>query len=489
MPEALTYDPDDKTLRDAADKEYKARQAAHDKAADWYDGVIPNTLAIRPNRTPGGSPINNNVKLNLFAKRVDRRRDFLFKWFPQLDIDDTPGESDAEKWLRDAWEWNRAATLWGLAVQNGAFSGQVYMRVMPVREGRDLYPRAILLSNVITFWQADDVDTPLWYEVRYGVGKISYRQDIVDLSLTSEQRPVWAIRTYQKQGDLGSWEQVAEETIWDYLLGPIVSWQHWPRASRCYGAGEFGDIDLNLAVNRIMSLGNAVIRNHAFPKTILAGAEAGDLVEIAPDELWTLPKDAQVFNLEMQSDLSAILNYIDRLTADYNTQGRTVDVAGGPADFSSITNLAIKVSFMPQEDANEILKRQYGAALVEVSQRLQMLAGQPYEVSPKVIWKAALPESKAETAQVVTTEDQLGIASKETQATQMGLDWQQEQERKRLEGEQGGATVPGQPGQVQPGGVNPFTPAEQAALLKFYQDMKAATPAGGDGAGGGNAGA
>jgi hypothetical protein len=429
MPPANKYDPDDKDIRHEADDERLKRETIYQKAAAWYDGDIPDVLKVKRNPTTGKA-VNNNVKVNMFAKRLDRRRDFLFKKFPRLDMDDVPAESEAEKWLRQAWEWNKAATLWGLAVQNGGFTGQGYLRLLEPRLKRDKYPRCILLSNIITFWQADDVDTHLWYEIYYKVGKTLFRQDIVDLAAVDLAERGWGIYQYERaEGDKNAWEKSGEPQLWDYDLGPIVSWQHWPRASRCYGAGEFGDIQLNESVNRIMSLANAVIRNHAFPKTIVAGAEASQLTEIEPGGMWTVPKDAQVFNLEMQSDLSAILNFVERLSADYNTQGRTVDVAGGPGDFAAITNLAIKVSFMPQEDANEILKRQYGNAIVEASKRLQMLADQPYEVDPKVVWEAALPESKLEIAQVVTVEDTLGLASKETQTTQMGLDFQQEQQR------------------------------------------------------------
>jgi hypothetical protein len=289
----------------------------------------------------------------------------------------------------------------------------------------------VLLSNVVTFWQADDVGTPLWHEIYYEVGQRCYRQDIVDLAAAGLADSGWGIYFYEK-GQQKGWERTGE-SLWPYSLGPIVTWQHWPRAGRFYGAGEFGDIQLNTAINRILSLGNKVINNHAFPRT-MTDADPGQMqANNDVDTLWHVPKGAQVWNLEMQTDLSAILNYVERLSADYNTQGRTVDVAGGPADFSSVTNLAIQVSFMPQVDANEILRRQYGWAIVETSKRLQMLAGQDYSVDPRIVWSAALPEDRAAIAQVVLTEDQLGIASKETQATQFGLDWSQEQERMRQE--------------------------------------------------------
>jgi hypothetical protein len=461
MPPAISYAPADMDLMRAADDEHKKRESVRQRAEAWYDGRIPDVLQTE--RTPRGAAINNNVKINLFGKRCDRRRDFLFKLFPQLDIDDAPEESTNEKWLREAWEWNRAATLWGLALLNGAFTGQVYMRFMEAREGRDLYPRALLLPDVITFTQADDVETHLWYSQYYKVGKKLFRQDFVDLALNKLADRGWGLYLYVKNSDnRQGWQEVYEaRDLWDYDLGPIITWQHWPRTGRCYGEGEFGDIDLNTAVNRIMSLGNAVIHNHAFPKTIVAGGQMPEKVPTGPANVWNVPKDTQVYNLEMQSDLSAILNFVERLTADYNTQGRTVDVAGGPADFSSITNLAIKVSFTPQDDANEILRRQYGGALVEGSRRLQMLAGQLHDVAPKVIWKTALPESKAEVSQTVLVEDQLQLASKETQATQMGLDWLKEQKRKEDEA-----------AQAQGMAVGAFGADEQAKLLAFYDTLK-----------------
>lgn len=440
------YQPDEKDLRQESGKEIKVRETAHSAAQSWYDGEMPNTIPLQENRKTGAK-IDHNVKLNLFAKRMDRRRDFLFKLFPELQIDAadeadqdddvvSPDDTTAEDWLEKAWDWNKAHTLWGLALLNGGFTGQVYMQTLEPRPNRDKYPRCILLSNIITVWQADDVDTHLWYEKYYRVGSTEYRQDIVDLQAVGEADRGWRIYTYkraastmQSVADDTKWMKV-DEAEWSYDLGPIVTWQHWPRASRCYGAGEFGDIALNTSVNRILSLGSKVLHNHGYPKTVGTGFSAKKLEETSVDGFMTIDSaEAKVYNLEMQSDLSALLNLYKELKEGYNSQGRTVDIEGGPADFANITNLAIKVSFMPQDDANEILKRQYGYGIIETSKRLQMLGKQAYQTDPIIQWKPALPESKTEVALVVEAEDKLQLASKETQATQLGLDWMQEQER------------------------------------------------------------
>lgn len=473
------YTPDDPDLRSEADKEYLALQVAHQKPQAWYNGEIPDVLAIKRNPKTGLA-VDNNIKLNLFAKRLDRRRDYLFKIFPDLDSAD-------KEWLAAAWAYNKAPTLWGLALLNGGFVGQVYMQCMEPRPGRDPYPRCILLSNVTTVWQADDVETHLWYEKHYRVGKNDFRQDIVDLAILGLGSG-WRIYQYVKPITAGTWDPVGAPVDWPYDLGPIVTWQHWPRAASCYGAGEFGDIHLNTAVNRMMSLGNAIFRNHAFPKTITDSPASALVAANDVDSLWHVPAGSNVWNLEMQSDQGALLTFVEKLTNHYNAQGRTVDIEGGPADFTNITNLAIKVSFMPQDDANEILKRQYGYGIVETSKRLQMLGGQDYASDPLITWKTALPESKLEIAQVATTEDTLGLASRETLATQLGLNWAQEQERLRSEQ----ATmpppppppaIPGAPRMNAPAirgarlpatqalAVNPITPEELANVAAMHRRM------------------
>lgn len=420
MPPAMSYTPNDKDLRDDALSERNTRMMAHAKAQDYYDGNHKRPLRF------GGNMPDLNVIVNLFGMRVDRRRDFLFPDFPiiELDSDDDSDNAD-EQWLRLAWDANNGAVLAGEMAMAGALDGHVYVRIMP--PDRSEFPRLKLVGNAITFWQADDVDIALWHELSWQVGKTYYRQDMLDLDALG-MGAGWQIIQYRSDNGL----QWSLQSIidWRYDVPPIINWQHWPRSDKYYGKSEASDLPLNDSLNRVLSQANAILRNHAYPKTVATGVTAAKVQPTAVDSFWAIENDnAKVFNLEMHSDLSAILNMADRLTDHYHAQGRTVVLKGNPADFARLTNLAIGAVFMDASTANETLRRQYGKALSQLTCAMLAMDGRKSDYKPILKWTDALPNNELEQAQIVQVQRNLGLISQESAAAEMGLDWATEQQR------------------------------------------------------------
>ena len=452
MPAAMSYTPNDDHIREAAQSERLTRETAANKAVAYYRGQHAKPLKKNP-REP-----DLNVVMNLFKMRIDRRRDFLFPALPDIELgDDTDTAATAdETWLDQAWASNGGAVLAGKMVLDGSRFGHVYVRMLPPG-ARGIFPRVRLLNNIITFWQADDVATPLWHEVQWTVGKITYRQDILDLE-TLGMGSGYEIRQYQAaQNNTGKGEGWSADGViaWPYDTPPIIDWQHWPEERIYYGSGEDGDLDLNDAVNRVLSQANAVIRNHAFPKTIATGVSAGKVeVATAIDSFWTIQNpNAKVYNLEMQSDLTAIMNMANALKEAYTSQGRVVLLSGQPSEFARLTNLAVRTVFMDMINANNTLRSTYGSGIKRICEAMLTMAGRDAGYDVTLNWDDALPENDLEQAQVIQLLRGMGLISKQTSAGEIGLDW--EQETARMEDEDDGNAALLQK-LIRTGGNSPF---------------------------------
>ncbi|MCC7206579.1 MAG: hypothetical protein IT323_04695 [Anaerolineae bacterium] len=143
MPPALDYRPDDRALRQAAEDELRSRRETHTLAWRYYRGEHRRCRLTRP-----GEP-DDNVVINLVRQTVDRTVAFLAPDFPGIELD-LAAETDAERWLREAWAQAGSARLLARMARQGCLDGHVFVRVLP----GEPYPRLVLLdaANVIAFW-------------------------------------------------------------------------------------------------------------------------------------------------------------------------------------------------------------------------------------------------------------------------------------------------------------------------------------------------
>ncbi len=419
MPAATTYwtfDSADRELLQAAEDERKARAQLHARNLAYYDGDHRKPLKVR-------GYADNNVILNLAGQAVDRTVAFLFPDMPTLELDaDTTTTDSDEIWLSQAWKANGGPVLLANTALAGALDGHVFLRVIP----DDPYPRIVLLNGatVLAYWDADDLSRLLWYEIAYSRRGQTVRQDIV-YQPESER---WLITDYVYTA--GKWQISGMPTPWPYPLGPVIDFQHLPRPHRYYGQHELAHASLNDAVNKVASDVKAILRTHASPRTIGTGVQASAVQETAIDSFWAIPNEsARVYNLEMASDLASSMAFMQFLADSFLAQSRVSMLRGGPDQFKNITNLGIKAAFLDMIAKNEVLRRQYGGGIAEISKRLLMIGGRAFNVEPVIRWPSALPISEVEAAQVAQSELAMGVLSRETAAGKLGLDWKQESAR------------------------------------------------------------
>mgnify|MGYP001191795006 FL=1 len=396
MPAISQYDPQRKAFRVLADDELHQRRSKIAKNRAYYDGDHPHQL----------TDTRDNITLNLCKQAIDQTVSFLIPSMPNFELNDQPNRNDRETWLMTCWERNGGASLVHQMALNGALAGHVFARIIPNKP----YPRIVPLNpaNVIVWWRADDFQTILGYEVRWEAPEGRYRQDVY------KEGNIWIVRDYaqphptKRRGLTSSydWELVIETRL---KYPPIISWGHLPALNHHYGRDELGDLlNLNIHINKVASDIKSILRYHAYPTTVGTGFSAKDVQETRIDGFLTIPdKEARVFNVEMQSDLSSSLALLDRLEAHFLGISRVVMMRPDADAFRGMTNLGIRTAYLPMLMKNEQLRRAYSHGLRQLCEVLLTFCPHPApdaDESVRVFWADPLPKDRAEQVELVLKE-------------------------------------------------------------------------------------
>lgn len=191
-------------------------------------------------------------------------------------------------------------------------------------------------------------------------------------------------RTYKRITDdvVEIWENGAKVTSDKNPYG-FINILHWPNLLiPFYFYGE-SDINSDLikivdAINEKASNINSIINYHETPITVIIGAKANN-IPVGANRVWGgLPKDAQVFNLSLNSDLSASLSYIALLKKSFHEISGIPERAfgGEVGGISNTSSVALHVEYMP------LLERLYikRALLAKGLSKLNSMALKVYAV-------------------------------------------------------------------------------------------------------------
>lgn len=451
MPQAMSYIPP--TRRNEREKlsgpmndELRQLSERYEKSEKYYKGKHPKSLIVEPD-----DPYDDNIVINVLKGALDRTLSFLFPSMPTFQFDtDSDGETEEERFIRDAWVQNGGAFFISKVSMNGAKLGHNFVRILPPTRNNP-YPRLVGIrpGTIIVYWKADDMDTPIWYEQRWSVGDDEYLVDYInEADFAPEGQPEqWRIVQYTRRHS-NEWTLQKEE-IWPYYYGPIVDWQHLPEANEYYGRQETTDdqLALNRAINKVASDINRILRFHAFPKTVGTGLEAGDVKGTAIDGFYATPNEkANIYNLEMKSDLASSMNMLNFLNDTFLSQARVVIMKGTVKDFQRVTNTGIRAVFLDMIAKNQLLRWSYGTALQEISRRMLMVAGKDASRRPDIVWDDPLPQDDTEAINNLAIEIQQRLVSRETASKYRGYTW--DEELKRMEKESALEYLQPQPGSV-----------------------------------------
>jgi hypothetical protein len=171
-----------------------------------------------------------------------------------------------------------------------------------------------------------------------------------------------------------------------------------------------------------------IIRYHAHPQTVVSGAGQSD-IKSEPGKAFFLPdKEAKAYNLEMTSDLGSSFNFLQFMREALFSITQTVDISSFGDKLGQLTNFGLKVLYQDALARLHTKQELYGDALVEINRRLSVM-NSVGDNGGKVVWPEILPVNDSEELKLLQQKIDMGIISKQTAASEQGVDWEEEQKR------------------------------------------------------------
>lgn len=430
MPAAIAYPLDQTTqearaLDDIYTKEHDSRLAVIDRAWAYYQGNMLPPLKIE------SDGVNDNVLLPKVSEIADKLRSFLLGDGVQFDTDPTTeGRGEMDEILDSIWQANQGKRLLSQLALSGILAGHCWVQVVPV-EGKP--PRLINVDPraASAFWDAGDIGRVLWYRLQYQAGGVERRTDYVHSSALGTAGEQWYQFVYQRErAGMATWQETQSPLTLEFL--PLVDWQNSGLPFAYYGINDISmALALNDSINLIASDYARILKHHSSPRTIGIGMQAADVVGSAVGGFYTVDKpssEANIYNLEMASDLSSAYTYLQFLIGEAWNSGRMVDPSTVKDTIGQLTNFAMKVLYQDALAKTADKRELYGEGLGKVSRTALLAAGYTPPERVVVTFPDVLPEDPA---MVTTLQSELAakIISKQTYREIRNYDQDKEEAR------------------------------------------------------------
>lgn len=180
-------------------------------------------------------------------------------------------------------------------------------------------------------------------------------------------------------------ELMTEEMIEEYVndecissrpnpLGtiPIIHIPNIMISSSPWGLSDVGDIlGLNREYNEKMTVMSDIIDYHGAPVTIVKGAKVSNL-EKGPRKVWGgIPKDGDVYNLEMENDFAGYLGYLELLKRSmHELTGVPESALGQMQPISNTSGVALSIMYQPLMNKYVLKKNTYGEGLQRINEMI-----------------------------------------------------------------------------------------------------------------------
>lgn len=411
--------------------EERERALRFKRAWNAYYGAFPKPLKALKGRDGTTVAVDDNVIINYARVIVDKGVSFLFGQDVGFELDETE-HTPAEEWLDSCWVANRKATLLQKLALNGGVCGHCFVKIVPSTP----YPRLVILdpATVTPVWEPDDIEKVLRYRIQYPAVDPKTGKPIVIRQLIELDGAVWQITDQVSRADSTRWVTTAEAT-WPYPWPPIADCQNLPAPNEYWGISDLEDdvLQLNGAINFVLSNLARILRFHAHPKTWGKGFTAQQL-SIAVDETIVLPSpDAELRNLEMLNDLSSSITLYERLREALHEISRIPEVATGKLENAGqLSGVALAILYQPLLEKTESKRSTYGDLLVELNRRLLALGGFGADNITVLHWPELLPGDVLQERQAALLDHQLGVSAS-TLLQQLGYDPELEQQKRQEE--------------------------------------------------------
>ena len=445
------YDPNSQAINEIADEERKARNQEIDLHWRYYNGDHKQPLTVDGH--------DYNIILNLFDTAIDKFVEFIGT--PDISLEGgrdnviledgtvATQKTPEQELLEALAKQSEIEELLADTLTSGAVTGHNYWRIVLDEDEYGIatpssnnLPYLMLLDSryVSVFWD-QMTRKRLYYRLEWEIGEVGYRQDIVPASLLPEKNGFsltidsdgWAILEFIRPKGKTRFE-FDRGAAWNAPFPPIIDWKTRRKAHSYYGDHDMKGITVNDAINFNATNNSKIIKHHGHPKTVIFGAEAESLQEVAPDELWTIPnEEARMQSIEMQSDLRASMEFMTMLRNFFFTKMRVLDTSTVKDRIGNLTNFGVRMLFNDMiKNVEDRRSRTSEKAINVAFKRMLWMMG--IEVDGVITkWDDPLPMDRAELVDTVDKESKLGITSKQTLSDDLGRDFKKEQAQMREE--------------------------------------------------------
>ena len=411
-----------------------------------------NDHAQRPLKIDPQTRIDDNVCINYARTIVEKGVSFLFgeqlkieiaartNKAPSADAQSADDET-FEDALEDLWPaLERGEDLIDFAT-NGGQTGHVWAQV--VVEGG--VPRVVVLDplNMTAEYDERDLRRVLSFTNQWNSFD-AHGRACVRKQVTRRNGETWTITEYISLSNATTWTQAGPVVEWRYKFAPIIHTKNLPHACVFYGAADLtlNVLQLNFYINRVDSLINKILRIHAHPKTVAYGLQEQDLRIGVDGVLFVDEYEAELKNLEMQSDLGAAQTFRDKLRAALAEVSHVPEVTTGKIEnLGTLSGRAIQMLYGPLIDQTKKKRITYGRFVTEIIVALLTITGKVIKARDVSLhWGSMLPADEKEAAETAVLKRQVGF-SDDTLVQELGGDPDKEREKKATQTDTLGETL------------------------------------------------
>jgi len=152
---------------------------------------------------------------------------------------------------------------------------------------------------------------------------------------------------------------------------PVVHVPNYSVPGEFYGLSDLADLEgLQKTINEKSTDISDIIDYFGSPVTIVAGASIKEM-EKGSNKLWSIPKDATVTNLTLDTDLGAAVTFLERLISTMHFVAGVPEVAMNPGLGGGDTGVAMAQKFLPLLNRLAVKQALWSRGLAQV-QRLAL---------------------------------------------------------------------------------------------------------------------
>jgi len=387
-----------------------------------YNGQYKEHLA--PKTLPNGSLIDDNVKINLAKRVVEKGNNFLFGKGIEWQLDDNQKSTAIENVLYEAWGNSESINAFLPEVGlNGGVTGDYYIQL--VYKDETVKVKNLNPAYVFPTLNPDNDDEAESYDMRF------YRNERWHRIIHAPFNDVWEF--YTEVWDRGKWNSLDNNTIWPYSWPFIIHGKNLPNPNNYYGQSDLSDISLNDPINQVASNLNRIIRIFAHP--IVWGSGLGSQqLDLRTDQVITSTNDKmQLGALELARDLTSAQEYLKFLRTMYAEITSVPEADPERLGIGAQSGFALQVLFNDLILKTGIKQALYGKTFIELNRRILEVKGLGPDNQIKIHWPNALPlDTEAQ-----TSSDEFDLAAKlasaKTISVKRGYDYVIEQEQLKNE--------------------------------------------------------